>query len=82
MPKLSVDTYPVKALVHIYRTTPGYGTLAEGVAPQAAERDTPWGYAVKLGSVMSGGVLWVPVFPEQRGMCERDESLRFRYVKP
>ena len=79
--KLTVDTYPVKAPVHIYRTTPGYGTLAEGTAPQSASRDTPWGYAVKLGNVVIGGVIWVPVFPEQRGICERDETLRFKYVK-
>ena len=79
--KLTVDTYPVKGLVHIYRATPGYGTLAEGPAPQAAERDTPWGYVVRLENVESGGSVWAPVFREQRGMCEKDETLRFRYVK-
>ena len=79
--KLTVDTYPVKGLVYIYRATPGYNLLAEGDAPQAAEGSTPWGYVVRLENVESGGSVWVPVFREQRGMCERDESLRFRYVK-
>jgi len=79
--KLTVDTYPVKGDVHIYRATPGYGTLAKGTAPQQAERGTPWGYVVKLGSVYRDGGWWVPVFPEERGMITRDESLRFRYVK-
>lgn len=79
--KLTVDTYPVKGLVHIYRVTPGYGTLAEGVAPQEAGRETPWGYAVKLLPVVSGGSEWVPVFAEDRGLVERDTRLRFRYAK-
>ena len=81
MPKLTVDTYPVKGQVQIFRATPGYNILADGPAPQAAEGSTPWGYVVKLGAVMSGGVAWAPVFAEQRGMCERDETLKFRYVK-
>ena len=81
MPKLTVDTYPVKGRVQIFRATPGYNLLAQGPAPQAADGDTPWGYVVKLGAVESGGSVWAPVFPEQRGICERDEYLKFRYVK-
>ena len=80
MPKLSVDTYPVKGYVQIFRATPGYNLLAQGEAPQAAEGSTPWGYVVKLGDVENGGH-WVPVFREQRGIVEKDDSLRFRYVK-
>jgi len=81
MPKLSVDTYPVKAPIQIFRATPGYNLLAQNTSPQTVEGVTPWGYVVKLGNVMSGGALWVPVFGEQRGVCEKDTYLRFRYVK-
>ena len=81
MPKLSVDTYPVKAPVQIFRATPGYNLLAQDYAPQTVEAVTPFGYVVKLRNVMRGGVLWVPVYKEQRGIVEKDTSLRFRYVK-
>ena len=81
MPKLNVDTYPVKAPIQIFRATPGYNLLAQDYAPQTVEAVTPFGYVVKLRNVVSGGVLWVPVYSEQRGIVEKDTTLRFRYVK-
>ena len=79
--RITVETYPVKGHVRLYGATPGYNMMAEGRAPQSADRPTPWGYVVRLDPTVENGVTWAPVFGEQRGVCEKDETLRFRYVK-
>lgn len=80
VPTVTVKTNPVRGRVTIWRVNPN-GMMGFGFAPQSASRVYPWPYAVGLQPVVVNGVLWVPEVEEQRGMCERDMTLAFRYLR-
>ena len=80
MPTITVKTRPIKGEVVIWRVNPS-GMMAMGSAPQSASRVYPWPYAIGLQPVVVNGVLWVPEVNEQRGMCERDTTLTFQYLR-
>ena len=78
---LKVDTYPVKAYIRIYRVTPGYGTMAKGIAPVTATRSTPWSYNVGLFPFVDAkGNLWLPPVPNELGNLLRNTTLRYKYI--
>lgn len=80
MPTITVKTRPIKGKVIIWRVNPS-GMMAMGPAPLRASRVYPWPYAIGLQPVVVNGVLWVPEVEEERGMCERDTVLVFRYIR-
>lgn len=81
MPTVTVRTRPVKGRVIIFRVMGRYGVMKDEMAPVSAWRQYPWSYLVALHPVVVGDVLWVPEVNEQRGMCERDMTLTFRYLR-
>lgn len=80
MPTVTVRTTPVRSKVIIWRVNPS-GMMAMGLSPLRANMVYPWPYAVGLQPVVVNGVLWVPEVNEQRGLCERDTTLTFRYLR-